>query len=80
MTRWSICPSVSSVFELLAPALEQRASTLRHLHPLAELERVEVGDDDLGAFNVAQACRPVPVRGSRNSCPDRWAGARADDL
>ena len=54
MTRWSICPSVSSVSSFVAAALEQRAAALRELDPLAQLEGVVVGDDDLGAVEVVE--------------------------
>ena len=40
--------------ELLAAALEQRAAALRELDPLAELEGVVVGDDDLRALDVVE--------------------------
>ena len=77
MTRWSIWPSVSSVFSSLAAALEQRAADLGDLHALAQLEGVVVGDDDLRLVDVAAACRPAPARGRGSSCRGRWAAARA---
>ena len=48
ITRWSIWPSVSSVCSSgpVAPC-EQRASAGGQLEPLAALEGVVVGDDDL---------------------------------
>ena len=77
MTRWSIWPSVSSVLQCLAAALQQRAAALGELHALAQLEGVVVGDDDLGPVEVAAACRWGPARGWRSSCPGRWAAGRA---
>ncbi len=55
MTRWSICPSVSSVFELFAARpCSSCASALGQLDALAQLEGVIVGDDDLGAVHVVE--------------------------
>ena len=58
-------------------ALEQRAAALRQLHPLAQLEGVVVGDDDLAPSAHRRACRRARARGSRSSCRGRSAGARA---
>ena len=54
ITRWIIWPSVSSVLQLLAVRPEKRASACRELDPLAELEGVVVGDDDLGPVDVVE--------------------------
>ena len=40
--------------ERFSPALKQGASALGKLHPLAQLEGVVIGDDDLGPFEVAK--------------------------
>ncbi len=40
--------------QFLAPALEQRTSAFGEIQPLAQLEGVVVGDDDLGPVQVGQ--------------------------
>ena len=51
ITRWSIWPSVSSVFEFVAAApCKQRAAACGEFDALAQLEGVVVGDDDLGSI------------------------------
>ena len=54
MTRWSIWPSVSSVFSSSPLPLKKRAAALRELDALAQFEGVVVGDDDLGAFDIVE--------------------------
>ncbi len=54
MTRWIIWPSVSSVFNSSPRALEQGAAAFGKLDALAKLEGVVIGDDDLGAIDVAE--------------------------
>ncbi len=61
--------ALQRVQRLADASLEQRAAALRQLDPLAALEGVVVGDDDLGAVDVIQhvgrdqlAARVVAVR------------------
>ena len=63
--------------QLLAAALEQGSAALGKLHALAQLEGVVVGDDDLGALEVAEHVAGNQFAVLRSSCPDRSAGARA---
>ena len=70
MTRWSIWPSVSSVSSSSPRRPWSSARPpLRELDPLAQLEGVVVGDDDLGPVDVVEhvaghqlAARVVAVR------------------
>ena len=57
MTRWSIWPSVSRVFDPRRGPARSDAAAFGELHPLAQLERVVVGDDDLGPLDVVQHVR-----------------------
>ena len=86
ITRWSIWPSVSSVFSSSRRALEAVPSAFRQLDPLAELEGVVVGDDDLGPLDVvehvagnefAAGVVAVGIVGLENAQPvlDRMPGA-----
>ena len=54
ITRWSIWPSVSSVFSSSPAPLKQLASARGQFDALAELEGVVVGDDDLGPVHVVE--------------------------
>ena len=77
ITRWSIWPSVSSVFSSSPRALKQRAAALGELDPLAQLEGVVVGDDDLGPVQIVEHVARHQFAARRSSCPDRSAGGRA---
>ena len=52
MTRCSICPSVSRVFNSSPRALKQGSSAFGEVDTLAKLESVIVGNHDLGAVYV----------------------------
>ena len=81
ITRWSICPSVSSVLQLrpVAPCSSARPP-FGQLEPLAELEGVVVGDDDLRACLMSSSMSlRDQLAAVRSSCPGRSAAGRAGD-
>ena len=65
---------------LAGAPLQQLASSFGKLDALAQLEGVEIGDDDLGLVHRRRACRLVRSRGLRSSCRGRSVVGRGGGL